>query len=99
MIDYTNPFWEWHDTPEEGKIGFMRQDIWEKVFLPEIKERRIHMAVKKINLNTEAREVTLAEGLKKSINIGQVKETQRLTYLRQKKWTVEQFLDVMNRVK
>lgn len=34
----------------------------------------------RINLNKLAREVTLREGKKKSISIGQVKECQKLTF-------------------
>ncbi len=34
--------------------------------------------IKRINMNTVAREITLAEGKKKSISIGQVKEVLKL---------------------
>ncbi len=36
------------------------------------------MVKKRINMNTVAREITLAEGKKKSINIGQVREVLKL---------------------
>jgi len=48
--------------------------------------------MKKLNLNKLAEDVTRAEGGKKSINIGQVKEVIRLTFKKLKKYPASQVL-------
>ena len=51
------------------------------------------------NLNVVAREITLSEGLKKSVSIAQVKEVLRLTLKYLKTLTVAELLKLLARVK
>lgn len=55
--------------------------------------------MKKINRNTLARDVTLREGKKISLPIGQVKEVQRLTIEELKKYPFEAVAELFTRSK
>jgi len=49
------------------------------------------------NLNDLASEVTLAEGLKKSTNIGQVKEVMRIVFSRLAKMNILEVAEILKR--
>lgn len=51
------------------------------------------------NLNDLAQEITEAEGLKKSLSIGQVKEVLKLTFTRMAKMTVVEVGEVLRKYK
>jgi len=52
-----------------------------------------------MNLNNLAIEITKAEGLKKSVNIGQVKEILRLVFKKLKNATMKDVAETISRVK
>ena len=52
-----------------------------------------------VNLNDLAKEITLAEGLKESLSIAQVKEVLKLTLKAMKGMTVEEVSSLLKRVK
>lgn len=52
-----------------------------------------------VNLNKMAREITLAEGLKKSVSIAQVKEIQGLVLRSLKKLSVNDLVTLLARIK
>ena len=52
-----------------------------------------------INLNNFARAITLKEGLKKSVNIGQVKEILRLTFKELKNHSFEEVARIITKQK
>jgi len=52
-----------------------------------------------MNLNEMAKKLTLAEGLKKSINIGQVKEMMKLLFQRLAKMDIKDVEKVLKRYK
>lgn len=52
-----------------------------------------------MNLNTIAREITLAEGMKKSVSIAQVKEVMRLLLKMMKKMTLAEITTMLNKYK
>ena len=51
----------------------------------------------KTNLNNLARKITLKEGLKKSVNISQVKEVMKLFLLELKELTLEEIVELIKR--
>jgi len=53
--------------------------------------------MEKINLNKISEIVTKREGLKKNVDIGQVKEVQKLTFEELGKFSDEQIIEVINR--
>lgn len=52
-----------------------------------------------MNLNTVAREITLAEGLKKNVSIGQVKEIMRIFLKMMKKMTMQEIMGMLAKYK
>ena len=52
-----------------------------------------------VNLNSFAKGVTLKEGLKKSLSIGQVKEVIRLVFLALKDMKLEEIVAILKKVK
>ena len=52
-----------------------------------------------MNLNQVAREITLAEGLKKNTSIGQVKEVMRLFLKMMKKMTMQEITTMLSKYK
>jgi hypothetical protein len=53
----------------------------------------------KINLNDLAKEITLQEGKKRSLPIGQVKEVLKITLLKLKQFTTEDVIKLLRRIK
>ena len=53
----------------------------------------------KIDLNQMAKKITLAEGLKKSVSIGQVKEIMSLVFETVSKMSIEDVANIMARYK
>ena len=51
------------------------------------------------NLNSLARTITLKEGLKKSVNIGQVKEIMRLLFKELRKYPFEEVARIITKQK
>lgn len=52
-----------------------------------------------MNLNEFAKQVTLSEGLKKSLSIAQVKEVMKFTLRGLKELTIEELTSLLKRVK
>jgi hypothetical protein len=50
-----------------------------------------------VNLNKLASEITVSEGLKKSVNIGQVKEVMKLLFKKLNKMTIEDINGIIKR--
>lgn len=53
----------------------------------------------RMNLNDFAKQITLKEGLKKSLSIGQVKEVIRLVLLALKDMTLEEIVAILRKIK
>jgi hypothetical protein len=55
--------------------------------------------VRKLNLNKLATKITKAEGLKKSVNIGQVKEVMKLVFREVARMTLDELNQVIKKYK
>jgi hypothetical protein len=53
----------------------------------------------KINLNDLAKEITLQEGKKRSLPIGQVKEVLKITLLKLKEFPIDDVIKLFKRIK
>lgn len=51
------------------------------------------------NLNKLAKDITLAEGLKKSVSIAQVKEVMKLVFKSLKKMSLTEVMDILKKYK
>jgi len=51
------------------------------------------------NLNDIAREIALAEGLKKSLSIGQIKEVMKLVFKKLKTLTLQEIMEILKKYK